>query len=350
MIGRIRPGLNTRLRLCLAALAVLSLPACSGPREPIDLTVKEFPSDVLLGKPDPDASPPRTVAQGVNLEPVGFPSFIQAPPPMAPRPSGDASPTTTTTEPVAVCAKTDPLRAPVYPATRTLSKPPAAQKLAFMNEGTYEYGAPAGANEKGAYPARTERTIEPGRLVGGGLQPAQANDGSFAFRVDESVNGQISSTTYLVDPAEALYLVSVTTTRPDGSTDQFSVANPRSLPILPLPVSPGEEFAGQGFDPTSQTSMTIKGIVGEKVRVDACGTPLDAWDVTVTGGVVAPNKQLEFSANYAIGTQYGGISLRDSVEISCPGRASVPCDSGRTVHSRNLATIAVQPRLTGATA
>lgn len=213
--------------------------------------------------------------------------------------------------------------------------PPAAGDINFRNNGTYKISE-NGAVRTGEYPSETVRTVVPGVLE---------EDGSFAFDVKQSVGGDVTTTSYLVDPAAALYLTGVVTQRADGGTDSFVPRDPRSLPLLPLPAKPGTDFTGNGVDPLSQTTMTTQGTVVDKVRVDACGVPLDAWAVHVDGRIFAPNKQLHFTAQYAIGTQYGGISLQEDIQVQCPAGMSVPCDNGRAVETDNVATVNTEPAL-----
>lgn len=330
------------MSLAWAAVALVLGAACSGPRSPIELSMKQVPGDVLLGSRAQTTAPDTIVElpSAVNPEPVGFPSFLQSPPPVRPQriDTGNGAPPTTTTAPEPpppACPAGDLLTPPANEASKNVSSPPRAATFVYRNDGSYEVVDAQGRKDGGRYPAESRRLVEP---------TEKAVDGTFSFAVSEELAGRRTTTTYFVDPASGIYLAGMVTREPDGSTDRFVPADPRSLVILPLPAREHLKFEGRGVDPLQRTSMTITGQVGVRIRVDACGAPLSGWEVKILDGRIrGTNKQVEFTANYVIGTQYGGLVLRDAVDVRCDSQVSVFCDNGRRVTSKNTATISSEP-------
>jgi hypothetical protein len=324
------------LRLTIAA-AVLGLSACGGPRRPIEVNVKEFPGDVAIGK-KPSAEPATTIPPAVNPEPIGFPSFLQ--PPAAFRTVGASitsdPPATTTPSTRRPCATADPFASPRLEAPKSPLAPPAPNALVYRNNGTFEVSQRGGPVVKGAYPELSTRRIESHRLA----------NGTFEYVVKEPSGTSLTATTYRLDLAKGLYLLEVATTMADGSVDRFHATPSDALPLLTFPVVPGTQIGGIGLDPATATSMSIVGTVVGKARVDACGSWLDTWEVQVTEGrITGPNKQLHFTATYDIGTQYGALSVRDTVAYSCDEQINDYCDGGLKVVTKNTASVLVEPSI-----
>lgn len=325
------------------AVAVMTTAACSGPRTPIQVTFQEVPGDILLGEtaPGPDPGTP-PVPPAANPEPTGFPSFIQPPPPVLESTlPGPASPSTTARQPAPpACARVDPLATPPHPASRNIAGPPARQDLPFRNDGEFEVADSSGV-QRGRYPEQSIRSVVPG--------PGRT-DGTFTFAVTEATAGTTTTTSYLVDPGAGLYLTGQQTTDASG-TDTFAPTDPRSLRLLPLPATIGAEISGIGVDATRQTTMRISGKVEGVRRITGCGIALDAWRVVISEGrVVAPNKQLVFTASYAVGTQYGGVTVQEEVSYACDPQVPARCDRGRRVQTHNVATTAREPLFVQGTA
>jgi hypothetical protein len=322
---------STRTRLSLLLTATLMVvTGCSGPRRSIEVTVKELPGDVAIGKKTtvPPAAPP----SGVNPEPAGFPSFIQPPPPVRYDTVGRPIDTVTTTslpKPAPPCRAANPLDAPKLAAPRNVSAPPVEQLVEYGNAGTYEVSTRAGTGQKGAYPVTTYRRVS-SKPVG---------DGSYDVLVLELD----TYTIYHLVPDKGIYIREVATRRPDGSVDSFRT-DQDSILLLPLPVAEGAQVGGVGVDALGATTMSVVGTVVGKARVDVCGTPVDTWEVQVTEGrVTSPDKQIHFTATYDIGTQYGGLSVRDTVAVGCDANVNEYCDYGRKVDTQNTATMVREP-------
>jgi hypothetical protein len=102
--------------------------------------------------------------------------------------------------------------------------------------------------------------------------------------------------------------------------------------------------------------MRYSGVVGVKARVDACGTFIDTITVKIDGDVagkcrttpstvpsqacdparggqsVSPEGQSTFAAVYQLATQFGGLSVMDTVDIT-------ESRMGAGVHRHNQSTI-----------
>lgn len=296
-----------RLPLLLTAVALTA--ACAGPDRPLTVDFKEVPSDVVLGaqrSPAP-ASTARPAPSVVVLPPP--PSVVTLPPPPFEMPVAEPRPSLAPVPTEIPCGKADPLKAPSLEAPPTISARPAAAQYRFRNVGQFEVsGADA---RRGSFPATSLRTVS------GALE---ADNGSgFLFTVTELL-GQVTTTkTYTVvtsqplptDPAPGLYLYDVTSRSTDGQESTFTPVP--SLPLATFPLTRGAAVEARGVDPVTGTAMTYTSTVTGKVRVDACGEPLDSWVLSLTDGrLISPDADLEFSATYAVGTQFGGILLQDS--------------------------------------
>jgi hypothetical protein len=310
---------------------LLALTACAGPQRPVELGVKEVPSDVVLGaQTSPSPSP------GPSAAPVGPiapppPAVVALPPPtfeVGPEPSPPPA-----VPPVPVCPTADPLQAPAREAPPSVAAPPAKASYVFRNVGTYSI---SGADtRKGTFPATSLRTV--GNVV-------RSSDSSFTFDVSELLGDVTTTTTYdvvgssLVPAAlpPGLYLKSVRSVR-GASTSTFTPSP--ELELAAFPFVRGATITSSGVDPQTATSMQFTSTVTGKSRVDACGAPLDSWVLDLTKGkLISPTQNLDFEATYAVGTQYGGLILRERT-------AYAGTDGSDGVSRTDTATITSTPKL-----
>lgn len=293
MTGRRRAG------SVLVALSLLA--GCAGPDRRLDLGIKEVPSDIVLGTPEAGAPAPAPVppAVPVLVGPGLPPSFRMPGSPTAP----------TTTEPPLACPKTDPLAAPRLQAATRITDPPPEGALAYRVDGTYSV---SGSDARsGRFPPTSTRTIE----------AVQVTSTGFTYQVAAQLAGTTTTTGYQVIktgdvPGEAgLYVTFVATEAPSGASARFQPALPMKL--VDLPMIANNSVTAAGTDPISATTVSWSTTVRHKTRVAACGTNLDAITVSLEGGRVdGPQTNVDFSATYAIGTQFGGLSLADTVKIA----------------------------------
>lgn len=312
----------------LVIAAVLLAGACSGPEAPLAVRVKELPSDVVLKtaerhEPKAAAVPPLALpltVPGLTALSDGF-DDIAAPP--APRPPS---------KPHVECPDADPRQAPARVAVNSPRLPPAPGTYSFRNQGSFEV---TGANaKKGVFPSYGTREVR------GVIDLSTGDQKTYGFEV-VSVLGSLATTVgyTLVTEHESptatragLYLTRMRSQAADGSVFQFN-PRPSGLLLLPFPAVPGETWSAAGVDPVNQTALSYTGTVGQKTRVDACGTMLDAISVQLDGTVGAedspapgvsepgpgvgasPSGRDEFRAVYEFGTQYGALSLKDKVTL-----------------------------------
>ena len=327
-----------RVALLLAAASLAA--GCTGPDRTLDVDFKEVPSNVVLGaqtSPPPDAplGPPTAPPIGALPPP---PSVITLPPPpfdVPPPGRSSRPPAPAPTGPA--CPAVDPLRAPAVEAPASISRPPAEGQYLFRNVGTFETsGADA---QRGAFPALSLRTVN---------RALESPEG-FVFDVTESLAGFSTTTSYSVvtttplgsPDGPGLYLARVRTRDSAGKEADFQPRPPLLLAAFPL--VRGARVESRGVDPTTAAAMTCTSTVTGKARVDACGEPLDSWTIDLTDGRYISrqpdgrSQDLEFSATYAVGTQFGGLVLRET-------SAFAGTQNGAGVSRTNTATINQVPR------
>ncbi|HUR50412.1 MAG TPA: hypothetical protein VMY88_12910 [Acidimicrobiales bacterium] len=322
-----------RRRFLLPALLSATLTAgCGAPERPLDLGFKEVPSDVVLGAQTEATADPRpdSAAPHVTLPP----SIVALPPPtfeVGRRPG-------VTPPPLAACPAGDPLEAPEIEAPTSIDAPPAPGQYLFRNQGTFEVSGPDA--RRGTFPPTSLRTVQ---LV------SRDDDGRvFEFSVTELLGDITTTTTYRViraaevggtpsvtaDPG--LYIRQVDSRGASGESAVFTPTPPLKLAALPL--VRGARVEARGVDPTTATTMSFVSTISGKSRVDACGEPLDTFTLELTeGAVLSPEQDLDFAATYALGTQFGGLILREVV-------AFTGTDGDAGVSRSNSATISQTPR------
>lgn len=305
------------LPLLIAAAALTA--GCGGPDRPLKVGFKEVPSNVVLGaqsSPTPEAptGPPSGGVTIVYLPPP--PSVVALPPPPFQVPQRDRPSTPLLPQPEQTCGVADPLEPPSREAPSTIPAPPADAAYLFRNDGTFEVsGADA---RRGRFPEVSLRTVK---------TTFESDDGLvFDFTVAEILGETTTTTGYrvlketaLIPAAEGsvepgLYITSVETTDTSGQSSVFSPTP--HLQVAALPLVRGAAVDARGVDPQTATTMSFTSTVTGKARVDACGTPLDSWTIELTGEVLSPTEDLDFQSTYALGTQYGGLLLRDTVAFA----------------------------------
>lgn len=309
--------MNRRLLSCVAVATgtALAATACGTAPRPT-LGMKEQAANVVYG--DNAAPPPPPEPPAANPVP-GFPGFIAPPAPRvaeappAPGGSGPASAPTSTIPPLPTlapppCPEDDPLDVPKDEAKVSVPGPPRTATLPYRQSGS----TTVGTTTTPATPTALHKVD--GQTV---LGPT-----TFRFNVAITSGTATTVTTYQVDQRGAEDAVSIVQVRTrDGvGTDAFTPSAP--ITILPLPPVRGRTFRSTGSDPLHQTAMTIYGKVLGKTRVNACGTPLDAWLVEVgpdpqsgqPSRIVERTRSTTIKGTYAVATQFGALVVaRDLV-------------------------------------
>lgn len=317
-----------------AVFGSLLMVSCSGPQTPIEISTKEIPVDIVLGeqnKKELPAPPP-----GVNLTPIGFPGFIEPPPPRR----GPQNPGFVPPPKAGPCPVANPADPADRPAQASAFKPPVPEPYAYRNQGYYET---AGLG-KIQYPEEIVRTVQ-------NVVPGDA--GNYDFQVSIMLGDQLTTTSYRVindvsQVERGVYMTQVVSPGPKGF-DSFTP----SPPILLMPF-PGREFGtnledetarlvgrkyrSSGTDASQQTSMVLEAQIDSKLLIDACGHWVDSWDIEVTNGqIIGPGRSLNFTGHYYLATQYGALIVRDDLVF-------MGSDGADKVTIKNVATINRVPR------
>ena len=318
--------------VALALAVALSTAGCGAPERPLSLGFKEIPSDVVLGAQTPSTTEAPEAA-GPATSPL--PPIVVALPP--PRFEPGRRPVSEPPE-VNTCPAADPLQAPAVEAPTGIEAPPADGQYLFRNQGTFEVSGPDA--RRGTFPATSLRTVK--RLS------IDEDRRVFDFSVAETLGDITTTTTYRVirraeldavpqDAGDAgIYIRQVESRQVGGETAVFTPTP--ELKLATLPLIRGERVEARGVDPVTATTMSFVSTVAGKARVDACGEPLDSFTLELTEGtVLSPEQNLEFAATYALGTQFGGLILRETV-------AFTGTDGDAGVSRSNTATISQPPR------
>lgn len=320
--------MRTRLLATVAALGVLAS-GCGAPTTAIGM--REYAADIAYAdesRPPPPPPPPAA-------EPApAFPGFVAPPAPRAqpvavgePEPSPVPTTTTTTTIQPVACPEDDPLAVPTEEAGPSIPGSPLPGGYPFRQEGAIEVDG----DVTETLPAETVHRVDDiVAMPGDSVRYNVAVDGIDATTV----------TTYEVSRRgveNGLHIVQIRT-EDDVATDAFTPSAP--IKVLPTPPVTGDRWSSSGADPLHRVGLTINGRILGKTRVNACGTPVEAWLVEVgdnpdTGQpsqITGPGKQLTITGTYAVATQMGGLIVAEDLTLS-------GTDGGRQVEITRTAAI-----------
>lgn len=330
-----RPRQRTNRIAAAAAVLALALSACGGPNIALEVGSKEIPVDIVFG--GKRAAPPPPPA-GADPGPIGFPGFIQPPPPRlepgVPPVPGPPPPS---------CPIANPLDASLLVA-RLTAQPPVPATYVYKNEGKLKAG-----DASTEYPAVTTHVVQNVQS-----QPAEE---FFDYDVVATVAGVATTTTYRVRtggqaPDRGIYIVQ-TVRRSPTRTQAFTPSAP--ILLLPFP-SPeygtnledeidgyrGQRYRSAGTDPLTQTTMVLEATFIGKTRVDACGEWIDAFEVEVTlGSIVGPGQQLDFTGRFAVAPQYGALIVEDTLHMT--GTEDFGTEDQQTIEINNRSRITKIP-------
>ncbi len=331
--------MNKRL-LPFVVLLTLITGACAGPIAPLDIGSKEVPIDLLLGA--------RKAVAGAPLPPIALPLEVFNLQPYR----GGPTPIAIPEPPPGPCPEADPLAVPRLIATNTIDKAP--------KEGTYMYRTSDKlTTTMGAATSVTTFPLTSTWKVGNIL----AEPASFTYDIAVTAGTDTRTTTYRVLPMGAytappgapvggvpapppeapkpntgvppgFYLAGVSST----GLPALKLAFP-GIAIVRFPIDRGATFDSSGTD--GNTTIKWRSIVGPKITIDACGTPLDTYSVDLTMGMMttAGSPQVaNFTTNYALGTQYGGLPVYVSSTVTGnEGTATSKRESTMTINSEPTA-------------
>ena len=302
-----------RLMPRLLLVISLLLAAC-GPTVPLQIAIRQALVDVFYGSPHKAA---------VATAPV---PLYQPPPPLNftyPIPS--SYPVAT----AAPCAALAELAVPRDPATSYVSGPPPKGSYSMRSKGTVT----AGSIKNQPLPPQLS-LIRPDRPLPGTDQV----DGSYS---DYALVTGYSATVYTefdfrLAPDNAatpgILLTGLKWRDPVRGSLDFVPQQP--MQFLQTPVAVNQSWEAAGWDPIDQASVELQASIPKKDTVDACGVPLDAHQLAISGNVVTPSLVLTWTASYDIGTQFGGLILAEDVQLSNVGSTTYSYDETSIINTK----------------
>jgi len=342
------PRRDTRLLALLAVIAG-ALTAC-GPTLSTDVGLKQSGAAIFFGQPTP--VPPPAASPPLALSPIAnFPAPLEEPPQF---PGFNPIPLTIV-PPATACPSAAPGAIIAKPTTPEPTAPPpptlAPYPFRYSGSTTLDPGRPD-MQITPLPPSGTRKVSSSGSATvlpsapGGGISGEQ-------FTVTEEFNGKRTINVYLIvpqgasgsaaaqetgqRPAAGLYLQQMVTENLDGSSQSTFTPDP-PVELMPFPANTNinSTFESAGTDSQLQggKTMVLPPMPGSAINgdahVDACGTLLDAWQVTLNGfladtllasqpvacsagaqGNTGSPGCTPFTLVLDIGTQYGALSLSD---------------------------------------
>ncbi|MFT5223524.1 MAG: hypothetical protein ACI867_001845 [Glaciecola sp.] len=313
--------------------------ACGGPVAPLQVGTQTVQVALILGEreaivatPAPISLPPQTP---IALPPIIIRITRPAPPPvLAPVP------------PPELCPQFSPID-PVVAADPVTSLRPA--------EATYPYRTQISGSLGGDEIAFEGETMWAVRDV------IENANGSFSYSVDVLLDDEVQTTTTwrilpegtevrtgdnplgllpetppeVAAPIEPGFYFESTTYANGGS---FTPVNP--IPIVQFPITTGTTYQTSGSDGVSTMSFTST--VGDRVKINACGTPLQAWQISLTEGSYATSASngtspvVNFTRTLFFAPQFGGLVVGDIEATTGSGTPGFPADSFSQSHTVNV--------------
>jgi hypothetical protein len=332
-----------RLRTLALAFVLTATAACAGPRTPVLVGVKEFPTDVLIGtadgnlatlQPSPISTNPIVVVPRRALSSV-IPSA-------SPRAAAKSA-----------CPKADPLSAPKVEATNRATAPPAPKTYTFRTSGAVTVNG-----KKDELPSTARRTVQ---------NVARVDANTYTFEVLDELGTlktldrfKVIERTSLPDQSGQAGLFLTETVRGDGNDKATTFRWNPPITLARFPITPGdtwdvrstaldgrvvESFSARVGTTSGDPTQVGSPVTDPKLRVDACGKYLDAWNIQVgvndatgspSGRYVSPDTVLTFQDGYAIAPQFGGIVVQDH-------RVASGTSAGTSVTSDRTSTIDTPP-------
>jgi hypothetical protein len=324
----------------LAALAAMT--ACAGPQAPINVDVHGFASDVVLG--DQVRAVVDAPVGPISVTPPSRPGSL---PPLYGPPIDGVVPTALPTSgPTATpdCPADDPLSTPRLEAGVSVRKPPVVGRYVFRSAGTFAAG-----ESKGAFASSLTREVSD-------ITRDPSGSGYVEFTVTSTMQGTSPVVeryrAVLENPVGPARVPAVTVTAPPAApptplpsptpTTVTTVAYAEGGPAVPglyllsrqagaavsvfngnsgmllvqFPVLSGERFRSSASD--GAHTFDYISTARTDGRVNACGTPLSAWTLTLTGTIAQADPSVgptvEFTSTQSIGPQYGGLVLAEHLE------------------------------------
>ena len=343
-----------RRRLVAAVGGLLAMTTgCAGPHPSLSVNVTKFATNIVTGTDEVQAAPPvppgaLTVAPPAIGAPLITPSVTSLPPSAPPLPA---------------CPPASPFAVALVAPTSTIANPPKPATYTYRNKGTYKTSGATPTEVP--YPTASKRVVQ---------NVAGTATGGFTFEVVNTMGRLVATTTYQYVPPSAgavnastptagLYVTGIKQTNGKTTVSNFTATGPGLL-LLQVPAVPGNQWTTTSSDATTGATITEAVTEGVAKTVDACGQVINALSVHVDGNigfqenaenqhVTVPNPgptpsggsnsepldntSTTFVADYVLATQYGGLSVMDTVDES-------GTEAGVGVNSHNTSTINTVPK------
>jgi hypothetical protein len=325
------------IRRALALLLPLLVAGC-GPSVPAQIGMKNVPLDITVGNPQtPETRHPGMAAPAPVAE--ALPAYVI--------PSGDVAAVapvplhraTFVVPPLpvdtpAVCAQLDPTKPSPAAATPEVANAATLGRWSFRQTGTVTRAGAAATPLDGA----AGRTVSNARENSQGVFSFTETGAALGFPDSSadytSSNSTATPNTPLVSPASRFALARLSIPVVGGSL-VFQPASALTLLSTPAakasqykpdptnPAAPGTTgtWKDSQSDPVSGTTVSIDASNLGRIRVNACGTPVDAWQVQATlqvvgtrvntaSGTVPATTNLTMNVTYAVATGLGGLIVQ----------------------------------------
>jgi hypothetical protein len=332
-LAALRPGRRALALPLVAALPLLST-GC-GPSVQVQLGMKNVPLDITVGNRPlqeparPGAPTPAPLAEALpafNVPIIGAPAAATSPP----RSSGFVLPPPPPDE-MAACPPLDPTRPSPAAATPEVTTTATSGQWAYRQTGTVSRG---GAAAVPLDPAAS-RTVSGAHETSQGVFVFSETGAALGFPASSATytatNSTAGPTTPLVSPTSRFALAGLSIPV-NGGTLVFQP--PTALTLLSTPAAKASQYQpdpnnpatptttgswkDSQTDPVTGTAVSIDASDLGHIRVNACGTPVDAWQVqatitvvgtqvTTASGTPAPaSTNLTMNVTYAVATGLGG--------------------------------------------
>ncbi|MHB8510306.1 MAG: hypothetical protein ACYDGR_16945 [Candidatus Dormibacteria bacterium] len=321
------------------------LSACSGPlsihAKPSKVDVDTLQSDILFGAPTaPAAAAPSTV-NGVPVPLLVIPPITAPSQPIDQFFTGNNF-TFPKLPTAAACPTAPPTAFPADIAGADVTNMVTPGQYRWAAGGNYDVTILTTTLSLPLPQFETRYVRDPTKIPDGPAIPGQPTTYGFKFQTIEPHIGGANGETYLMywqvkenatqvqplqpgtpgagDPEAGLTLQQIDTLDSKGVVTSTIFKGVTGLQFLPLPVQPGGTFSSQSVDTSSAANnLQISATVGGRERIDACGTPIQAWGVDATltpsgAGASNPSK-----LHYDVATQFGGLIVAFNVDQSYLG-------------------------------
>lgn len=125
----------------------------------------------------------------------------------------------------------------------------------------------------------------------------------------------------------------------DGTEDEFLPNPPIQFLPLPIQVGPASAFDTTGVDvrdPTVIKTLTHRGFVKERKRVDACGEVVDSWLIEAEQIIGAGASSSRRKYHYSIAPHFGGLIVFEHVQSPCRVESEGKCPDADLVYDTNI--------------